>query len=598
MFKFPDPGLEEFYRSYFVGAFTVSRDESRMVFAANLSGKFNLWAMDLPNTYPYQLTYRDQMPAYVRFDPQGRYILAGFDTDGDELVQMYAISPLGGAPTPVRTAPGKRVYLSQISEDGNRIYYQSDKDNASFMNAYRYDIETGEEITLEVGDGGILSFDRVSPSERSYVFSLSYSNTHAVCFLVRDGERICLTDASAEPHIATAAQFIDDDDAVLFLTNFEAPFTYVAHFDVRTRQRQSVFAPDGDVSWVRRARGSDELFIAVTKGVQDELYRGSLKTGEFERIDFPGAITWGAHMADSGRLYISCGQENRPQNLYRRELDGTWTLLTNNRVPAISEEQMAQAQTIHYPSFDGMQIEALHYRAAPERSNGHTIIMPHGGPEASDQKFFWSFTQYLIWCGYDVFQANFRGSTGYGAAFTKLVARDWGGGPFKDMIAGIEWLLAQGLAHRDRLFVLGGSYGGYMTLMLHGRAAHYFRAAVDIFGPANLFSFVESVPDFWKPIMDVWVGNPERDADMLREFSPVTYLDGMTKPMLVVQGANDPRVVKAESDQIVAALREKGRDVEYLVLDDEGHGFSKKENELKVYAAVSEFLEKHRTPVL
>lgn len=132
-----------------------------------------------------------------------------------------------------------------------------------------------------------------------------------------------------------------------------------------------------------------------------------------------------------------------------------------------------------------------------------------------------------------------------------------------------------------------------MALLLHGRHSDYFKAVVDIFGPSDLFSFIESVPEFWKPAMDQWVGNPERDREKLIEFSPITHIDGMTKPMLVIQGANDPRVVKAESDKIVEALRQKGRKTDYIVLEDEGHGFSKKENEILVYKAIADFLNQH-----
>ncbi|WP_412973738.1 alpha/beta hydrolase family protein [Niallia taxi] len=141
---------------------------------------------------------------------------------------------------------------------------------------------------------------------------------------------------------------------------------------------------------------------------------------------------------------------------------------------------------------------------------------------------------------------------------------------------------------------MGGSYGGYMALLLHGRHADYFKAVVDIFGPSDLFSFIKSVPEDWKPVMDKWVGNPVQDKEKLIEYSPITYLDGMTRPMLVIQGANDPRVVKEESDQIVEALRQLGREVEYMLLEDEGHGFSKKENEIAVYKRILTFFQKHQ----
>ncbi len=196
--------------------------------------------------------------------------------------------------------------------------------------------------------------------------------------------------------------------------------------------------------------------------------------------------------------------------------------------------------------------------------------------------------------GYTIFAPNFRGSTGYGSSFVKLVEQDWGEGPRLDCVAGIEWLFDQNVTDRDKLFLVGGSYGGYMTLLLHGRHSEYFRACVDLFGPSDLFSFINSVPDHWKPIMKRWLGDPERDKERFIKDSPVTYLDGMTKPMLVIQGAKDPRVVKEESDTIVAKLQEEGRDVEYLVLEDEGHGFSKKENEIKVYSRMLDFLEKHQ----
>lgn len=173
-----------------------------------------------------------------------------------------------------------------------------------------------------------------------------------------------------------------------------------------------------------------------------------------------------------------------------------------------------------------------------------------------------------------------------------MVEGDWGHGPRLDNIEGLEWLIKNGYAERDKILLFGGSYGGYMSLLLHGRHAEYFKAVIELFGPSNLFSFIESVPDFWKPFMEQWVGDPVKDKKRLIADSPITYLDGMTKPMLVIQGANDPRVVKAESDQVVEALREKGRDVEYIVLPDEGHGFSKKENEVKVYAKILEFFDR------
>ena len=593
MLQFPEPSLEEFYRTYSIGTFDVNHDETRIAVALNLSGKFNLWGLDLPNTFPYPLTYQDQLPQFVRFDPQGRFILVGFDTDGDENSQVYAVSPNGGNVVPVRLAPGKRHEFGAISKDGNRVYYSSDKDNERFMNLYCYHMVTGVEETLLEGAETTISFETLAPDESSYTYVKGYSNTYSVTYVVVDGEQICLTPDAEVVHLTSSSRYADEN-TILFITNFNSKYAYLAKFDIKTRHFTPLFQPVGqDVSQVA-VNQNGRIFCAAERGVVDSLYMGDLATGNFERIRFPGAISFGIKLHESGRLYSVFTQENVPANLFCRELDGTWTQLTNIRVIGASTESLGQAETIRYTSFDGMEIEALLWQAPAHRRNGHTLIFPHGGPQAADRKFFFSLYQYLLAAGYDIFQANYRGSTGYGAEFTKMIERDWGGAPRKDMLAGIDYLIHNGLATRDKLFVIGASFGGYMTLLLHGRHAEYFRAAVDIFGPSNLFTFIESVPEFWKPVMDVWVGNPERDGDKLVEDSPMTYLDGMTKPMLVIQGANDPRVVKAESDQIVEKLRTLGREVEYLVLEDEGHGFTKKENELRVYKAVADFLKRHQ----
>lgn len=205
----------------------------------------------------------------------------------------------------------------------------------------------------------------------------------------------------------------------------------------------------------------------------------------------------------------------------------------------------------------------------------------HTAPQAAERKFFRAMFQSILNRGYHIFAPNFRGSTGYGSSFVKLVEQDWGHAPRLDNVEGIKWLFDQKITDPDHLFLVGGSYGGYMALLLHGRHPEYFKAVIDIFGPSDLFTFVNSVPPHWKPIMERWLGDPERDKERFVKDSPVTYLETMTKPMLVIQGAKDPRVVKEESDQIVQKLQDKGRDVEYLVLEDEGHGFSKKRMKLK-----------------
>lgn len=356
---------------------------------------------------------------------------------------------------------------------------------------------------------------------------------------------------------------------------------------------------DEDVEVIRWHEASETLYIWTLTGPENRMYVLGKGEKEPRRMDMPLDTIDQVNVTKAGNVYMLGRGAVQPHNIYRL-LAGSesWEALTANRLTGLNPDDLVSPDVVRYNSYDGLEIEALLFKAKPEQANGYSVFWPHGGPQASEAKFLRPMFQLLLAEGYNIFAPNFRGSTGYGAEFVKMVERDWGEGPRLDCVAGIQWLFDQGISSTERLFVVGGSYGGYMTLLLAGRHPELFRAAVDIFGPCNLFTFLESVPEDWKPMMDMWLGDPVRDRERLIKDSPITYLDQMVNPMLVIQGANDPRVVKAESDQIVAALQEKGVDVEYIVLDDEGHGFSRKTNEILVYRKMVEFLQKHQeTPV-
>jgi dipeptidyl aminopeptidase/acylaminoacyl peptidase len=343
---------------------------------------------------------------------------------------------------------------------------------------------------------------------------------------------------------------------------------------------------------LRFHKDSRTLYIVTEKGVEDRLYAYSLDSGELTAIPLPSDIVEQLNVTKSGNLYLLARGAVKPLNIYRYA-GGSWSPITKNVLTGLTDEDLVTPDVVTYPSFDGMEIEALLFRAKDNVANGYTVFWPHGGPQASERKQFRSMFQYILAKGYHIFCPNFRGSTGYGSSFVKLVEQDWGEGPRKDCLAGMDWLFEQGISSREKLFVMGGSYGGYMTLLLAGRNPEYFKAAIDIVGVSNLFTFYDSVPEHWKPIMERWIGDPERDKERFIKDSPITYLDDMVNPMLIIQGANDPRVVKEESDQIVEALRAKGRDVEYLVFEDEGHGITKKANEKIAYARMVEFLKRN-----
>ncbi|MFB4169669.1 S9 family peptidase [Virgibacillus sp. JSM 102003] len=595
MIQFPKPTVEQFFRTYVITNFTVSNDEERLVFSSNLNGKMNLWAMDLPDTFPYQFAQYDESCSFIKFDPENRHVLAGFDKDGDENHHIYAIPSEGGLPQPLISGDAaEKYFFAHLSEDGKRVYYMTSEENPSFLNARVRNLENNTDTLVNIGEVSPTELAAVSKSEDAFVYLRAFANTFVTGFVKTGEEQHSLTPDPEKVHVTFDPVFVDEK-TIYFVTNYDSEYSYVAEFDLETKEFSSLISIENEsVESLKFNKENNALYLATENGVTDELYRYDLGAKSLIKLSAPVDVIEQIHLAKSGNIYVLGRSATVPHNIFKSKDGKDWKQLTNNRVLGLDNDDMVEPDVVSYKSFDGMEIEALLFKAKPENDNGYTIFWPHGGPQASERKSFRSMFQCFLNRGYTIFAPNFRGSTGYGSSFVKLVEQDWGEGPRLDCVAGIEWLFEKNITDREKLFLVGGSYGGYMTLLLHGRHPEYFKACVDIFGPSDLFSFINSVPPHWKPIMDRWLGDPERDKERFIKDSPVTYLDGMTKPMLVIQGAKDPRVVKEESDNIVAKLEEAGRDVEYLVLEDEGHGFSKKENEINVYNRMLDFLEKHQ----
>ncbi|WP_449540130.1 S9 family peptidase [Ferdinandcohnia sp. Marseille-Q9671] len=591
--NFQKPDVEQFFRTFAIQNFTVSPDEKQLVISTNLSGTYNLWAMDLPNNYPYPLTFIDQSCQELTYDKNGQFFIAGFDKDGDENTQLFALQPQGGELKPVRVAEGHRHMIPILSNDGSKLYYTSTKENEMYLNTYCFNLDTEEEILINEGADAATYLIAISPEETAQVYLKHFANTYSLVYLHKDNEVIRLTPETQRQHTVSDVLFTDEN-TVYVVTDYDDDFSYLAKFDILSNQFTKIISFEKEnFKSIKYNKQSQSIYIVSEKGVEDYLYSFNIQSSEIEKLDTPTSVIEKLLVTENNNLYVLGRSATQPFNIYKRSVNkNTWDACTNLGVPGVSEDELVNPDVITYPSFDGLEIEALFFKANEDVSNGHVILWPHGGPQAAERKSFRAMFQFLVNRGYSIFAPNFRGSTGYGLSFSKMVEGDWGHGPRLDNVEGLEWLIKNGYADREKILLLGGSFGGYMSLLLHGKHPEYFKAVIDIFGPSDLFSFIESVPEHWKPVMNQWVGDPVKDREKLIEFSPITHLDNMVKPMLVIQGANDPRVVKAESDTIVQALQDKGVKVEYLVLEDEGHGFSKKENEIKVNRSILEFFDR------
>ncbi|HNI46190.1 MAG TPA: S9 family peptidase, partial [Chitinophagales bacterium] len=281
--------------------------------------------------------------------------------------------------------------------------------------------------------------------------------------------------------------------------------------------------------------------------------------------------------------------------LYDVEKD-TMTFLANV-APWLKANELAQMKPIQYTSRDGLTIHG--YLTLPngvEAKNLPVVVNPHGGPWFRDQWMFNPEVQFLANRGYAVLQINFRGSTGYGRQFWEDSFKQWGLNMQNDITDGVQWLIEQGIANPKRIAIYGASYGGYATLAGVTFTPDLYACAIDYVGVSNLFTFMNTIPPYWKPYLEMMyemVGHPEKDAELLRATSPVFHVDKIKAPLFVVQGRHDPRVNIDESDQIVAALQARGVDVQYMVKDDEGHGFMNQENKFELYKAIEAFFATH-----
>ncbi len=311
----------------------------------------------------------------------------------------------------------------------------------------------------------------------------------------------------------------------------------------------------------------------------------------------PGDFAINSRTHDDQLWVIEFLQDRAPVSYYlfdRRARDGRFLFTTR---PALAEQTLAGMEPVSFESRDGLTIHGyLTVPAGVPADNLPVVLNVHGGPWHRDTWGYDPEAQWLANRGYAVLQVNFRGSTGYGKQFLNAGNKEWGGRMHDDLVDAVQWLVGRGVADPARIAIYGGSYGGYAALAGATFTPDVFRCAVDIVGPSNLVTFIETIPPYWSSYLAMLhdrVGNPETEGDLLRERSPLTHVENITIPMLIAQGANDPRVKQSESEQIVAVMREKGIDHEYMLFSDEGHGFAKPENRLRFYAAAEQFLAKH-----
>lgn len=594
------PAFEQFtaIRRY-QNTLAFSPDGSEIAYSVNTSGQYNLWRQPSEGGYPHQVTLSgSQAVRQIAWSPDGESLLYTADNDGDEFTKIYQVSVRGGRPREIAVQPQVRYFLQGWSPDGRYMAYAGNDREPTDQDVILRDAETGE-VTRPMADGGLYSPAFWSPDNQHLLVVKVFSNTNTDLYVldVDSGEARLFTEHEGETKYVPAGWAVDGS-GFYALSDEDREYTGLALYRLEDGSREWVETPDWDIEDAVVSANGRWLVWSVNEDGYSRLFVRNM-TGESEpvQIDLPEGVLGTMTLSRSGdRLGLLWQQATHPTELFIVDL-ATLDVnqITDSFLGGLQEGDLTEPELIRYPTFDGKQIPAFLYRPKGVEGKVPVVLSIHGGPEAQErpQYMYSGFYQYLTSRGIAVLAPNIRGSSGYGKTYQKLIHHDWGGDELKDLEAAAQYLQAQDWVDGERIGVYGGSFGGFATLSCISRLPDYWAVAVDLVGPSNLVTFAKAVPPTWRRMMAQWVGDPETEADFLMSRSPVTYVDQITTPLFVIQGANDPRVVKPESDQIVERLHERGVDVRYDVYDDEGHGFTKRENELRAFRDIAGFLEAH-----
>lgn len=585
-----------------------------IVYSANTSGQFNLWRQGPPSNSDMgparQLTgFVDWTVRHLAPGPGGDYVLVFADHDGDENYQVFKVDPDEGWQTPIVFKPEVRntFGITCISPNGKYAAYSSNERERRDMDIVVTDLRTG--ITKPILAGGATyDFGYWSPDSgwATVVEELSTDDFNLHLVNMRNGKERNLT-----PHekktVYIPGPWTPKGDSFFLTTDAGREYSGLAYIPVSNGGHMKwLETPKADIEDVALSPNGRVLAWAENREGYSYIHLRDLRTGR--RLGRPvntgGALLRGwfenlkiiKFSPDSKRLVFLLSTPTRPPEIYVMTLPKlVMERFTSGFIGNVPEKTLIEPELVRYQSFD-REVPAFLYKPKLEKGKrGPVVVVIHGGPESQDRPWY-SYAglyQYLVNRGIGVLALNIRGSTGYGRSYRSLIHRDWGGGELKDIDHSAKYLKSLDWVDPDRIGVFGGSFGGFATLSATTRLPEHWRAAVDIFGPSNLVTFAKAVPEHWKRFMADWVGDPDKEADFLLSRSPMTYIENLKCPILIIQGAKDPRVVKPESDQIVEKLRSMGRTVEYVVFPDEGHGFTKLKNEFTAFTKSVEFLERN-----
>mgnify|MGYP001032191445 FL=1 len=601
--KAPLIPMEDFFRNPDKSSFQISPDGQHIVYMKPWKTRMNVHVINVEKTDETRLTSLEDRGIYGYGWLGNNRIGYAKDDGGDENIHFFAINIDGT--NEIDLTPFENVQtrmIDDLEDDPDHIILGLNKRDPRIHDAFRVNITDGTMKLIAENPGNISGWMTDHDGNLRVAITSDGVNTS---LLYRDSESESFkTILTTDFKVRVDPLFFTFDNKNLYVaSNRNRDKSAIYSFDItETQEKELIFENDQvDVSGLMYSKKRKVLTgVSYTVAKREIFFFDDWRKDIQNKLErkFPGyevGIT--SFSKDEKNAIVVTYSDKSRGTYYSYDVEKNELNELAKISPWLNEDHMAEMKPITYTSRDGLTIPG--YLTLPVGSGGKNlpfVVHPHGGPWARDSWGYNSEVQFLANRGYAIFQMNFRGSTGYGRKFWESSFKQWGKTMQDDITDGVNWLIDQGIADPDRIAIYGASYGGYATLAGLAFTPDLYTCGVDYVGVSSLFTFMESMPPYWELYRDMMyemIGHPENDKELLAASSPLLHVENIKVPLFIAQGANDPRVKKAESDQIVEALKTRGIDVPYMVKDNEGHGFYNEENQFDFYREMEKFLEKH-----